>query len=80
MAMTEGPDRARTTSYLTDQEAKEFHGIFMTSFLIFTAVAVVAHILVWSWKPWIPGVEGYEVAATQAIERQASAALTAPKA
>jgi light-harvesting complex 1 beta chain len=41
-----------TLSGLTDTEAKEFHSIFVTSFAIFTAVAVVAHVLVWMWKPW----------------------------
>jgi light-harvesting complex 1 beta chain len=40
-------------SGLTEGEAKEFHGIFMKSFYIFTAVAVVAHILVWFWRPWL---------------------------
>ena len=40
-------------SGLTDQEAKEFHGIFISSFLAFTAIAVVAHILVWMWRPWL---------------------------
>ncbi|ABM62178.1 MULTISPECIES: light-harvesting antenna LH1, beta subunit [Halorhodospira] len=44
---------------LSDEEAKEFHSIFMQSFLIFTAVAVVAHFLAWAWRPWIPGAEGY---------------------
>ncbi len=39
--------------YLTPEEAKEFHKIFVSSFLGFTAVAVVAHILVWSWRPWL---------------------------
>jgi len=46
-------------SGLTDQEAQEFHGIFMTSFIVFTVVAIVAHILVWIWRPWLPGEEGY---------------------
>jgi light-harvesting complex 1 beta chain len=40
-------------SGLTDDEAKEFHGIFVSSFLAFTAIAVVAHILVWMWRPWL---------------------------
>ena len=39
-------------SGLTEREAKEFHGIFITSFIIFTVVAIVAHFLVWQWKPW----------------------------
>jgi light-harvesting complex 1 beta chain len=44
---------------LSESEAKEFHGIFVTSFIIFTVIAIVAHILVWSWRPWIPGPNGY---------------------
>jgi light-harvesting complex 1 beta chain len=44
---------------LTEAEAKEFHRIFMGSFLLFTIIAVVAHILVWMWRPWFPGVNGY---------------------
>ena len=38
---------------MTEREAQEFHGIFFTSFLVFTAVAVLAHILVWIWRPWL---------------------------
>ena len=37
---------------LSDNEAKEFHSLYMTSFLGFTAIAVVAHVLVWTWRPW----------------------------
>lgn len=40
-------------SGLTEREAKEFHQIFMGSFAGFTAIAVVAHILVWMWRPWL---------------------------
>lgn len=46
-------------SGLTEAEAKEFHGIFMTSFIAFVIVCAVAHILVWMWRPWIPGPEGW---------------------
>jgi len=46
-------------SGLTEDEAREFHKIFMSSFIIFTLIAVVAHILVWQWRPWLPGPEGY---------------------
>jgi light-harvesting complex 1 beta chain len=31
----------------------------MGSFIAFTLVAIVAHILVWFWRPWFPGVHGY---------------------
>lgn len=40
---------------LSDEGAREFHRLFMVSFLGFTAIAVVAHFLVWSWKPWFGG-------------------------
>ncbi len=46
-------------SGLTEAEAKEFHSIFVTSFIAFTVVAIIAHILVWMWRPWIPGPKGY---------------------
>lgn len=63
-------------SGLTENEAKEFHGIFIQSFVIFTVVAIVAHILAWLWRPWLPGPEGYassmidgaKVAAVQVLQ------------
>ncbi|GJE00174.1 MULTISPECIES: light-harvesting antenna LH1, beta subunit [Methylobacterium] len=57
--MANGIDKPSTLSGLTEAEAKEFHGIFVTSFIIFTAIAVVAHFLVWLWRPWLPGPNGY---------------------
>lgn len=56
MASTDG---SGSLTGLTDQEAQEFHRIFMTSFMVFVAVAVVAHILAWAWRPWLPGPGGY---------------------
>jgi len=38
---------------LTEDQARGFHKVFVTSFLGFTAVAIVAHGLVWAWRPWI---------------------------
>lgn len=54
MAVNEG-----SLSGLSEAEAREFHSVFMTSFLVFVIVAVVAHILAWMWRPWLPGPEGY---------------------
>jgi light-harvesting complex 1 beta chain len=51
--------RGGSLSGLTEQEAKEFHSIFMMSFIIFTVIAVIAHFLVWQWRPWLPGPQGY---------------------
>jgi light-harvesting complex 1 beta chain len=45
-------ERRTSLSGLTEQEAREFHGIFTTSFMGFTGIAIVAHILVWLWRPW----------------------------
>lgn len=69
-----GTDRLGPASYLTPEEAKEFHKIFITSFIVFTIIAIVAHILVWNWRPWIPGPDGY--AEVEAGARYAAAALT----
>ncbi len=52
-------DRFGPGAYLTPEEAKEFHKIFVTSFIGFTIIAIIAHVLVWMWRPWFPGVNGY---------------------
>jgi light-harvesting complex 1 beta chain len=52
-------DEKGTLSGLSQAEAKEFHGIFVVSFLIFTVIAVGAHVLAWTWRPWFPGPNGY---------------------
>ncbi len=51
--------RTGSLSGLTDDEAREFHQIFMSSFIGFVVVAIVAHILAWMWRPWLPGPKGY---------------------
>ena len=57
--MAESPRRDVSLSGLTESEAREFHSIFMTSFLIFVAVAAVAAVLAGMWRPWLPGPGGY---------------------
>ncbi len=39
-------------SGLTNAEAKEFHSVFMSSFIVFILACALAHFLVWSWRPW----------------------------
>ena len=46
-------------SGLSEAEAREFHSVFVSSFLAFVAIAIVAHILAWMWRPWLPGPGGY---------------------
>lgn len=53
-------EKTGTMSGLTADEAKEFHELFMKGFIGFTIVAVIAHILVWMWRPWFPPVGGYK--------------------
>jgi light-harvesting complex 1 beta chain len=65
--MVDAPNTGRSLSGLTESEAREFHSIFMTSFVIFTVIAVVAHILAWMWRPWLPGPGGYKAAMDGAI-------------
>ena len=62
-------------SGLTEAEAKEFHRIFMGSFIGFTVVAIIAHVLVWSWRPWLPGVHGYAML-TDHVKLAAQTAMT----
>jgi light-harvesting complex 1 beta chain len=52
-------DEGKSLSGLTDREAQEFHRLFVMSFIIFTVIAIIAHFLVWQWRPWLPGPEGY---------------------
>ncbi|MFO1126429.1 MAG: light-harvesting antenna LH1, beta subunit [Methylocystis sp.] len=53
-------ERERSSlSGLTEPEAIEFHSLFVRSFLIFTFIAIIAHVLVWLWRPWLPGPKGY---------------------
>lgn len=71
-------DKSTSLSGLSDDEAKEFHGVFMWSFAVFFLVAVFAHILAWLWRPWIPGPEGYAAVAEGADKVAAAVQQFAP--
>ncbi|MFM9852934.1 MAG: light-harvesting antenna LH1, beta subunit [Sphingomonadaceae bacterium] len=47
-------------NYLTDDEAKEVHKLFVMSMAFFVGVACIAHFLMWMWRPWFPGTEPYK--------------------
>ena len=57
--MAERDPNTGSLSGLTEAEAKEFHRIFLGSFVLFVMIAITAHILVWAWRPWLPGAHGY---------------------
>jgi light-harvesting complex 1 beta chain len=40
------------------QDSKTFFPIFASGFLIFLAIALVAQMLGWHWRSWLPGAEG----------------------
>ena len=37
---------------LTPEAAKAFHGYFVFHTITFATIMLVAHTLVWFWKPW----------------------------
>jgi light-harvesting complex 1 beta chain len=43
---------AKSLSGLTEEEAIEVNEQFKTTFTAFLALAAVAHVLVWVWKPF----------------------------
>jgi light-harvesting complex 1 beta chain len=59
--------RSGSMSGLSEAEAREFHGIFVKSFILFTVIAIIAHFLVWNWRPWLPGVDGYKTSQIENI-------------
>jgi light-harvesting complex 1 beta chain len=52
-------DHESPLNYLTESEAKEVHKLFILSMGFFTLIAIIAHMLVWAWRPWFPGTEPY---------------------
>ncbi len=44
---------------ISDEEAQEFMSYYLLGTIVFVVVAIIAHFLVWQWRPWIPGPEGY---------------------
>ena len=37
---------------LTDDQAQELHSVYMSGLWLFSAVAIVAHLAVFIWRPW----------------------------
>jgi len=38
---------------LTDEQAQELHSVYMSGLWLFTTIAVLAHLAVWFWRPWL---------------------------
>jgi light-harvesting complex 1 beta chain len=41
-----------TLSGLSESEAAAFGAVFFRAFLGFVVIALIAHFLVWQWRPW----------------------------
>ncbi|MGF1543799.1 MAG: light-harvesting antenna LH1, beta subunit [Parvularculaceae bacterium] len=63
--MASDTPQADTMSGLTPQMAQEFHKAFVMNFIVFTGIAILAHLLVWIWRPWIPGEAGWEASSLE---------------
>ncbi len=68
-------DDQNSVSGFSSREAQEFHKYFMLGFIMFTVIAIIAHFLVWQWRPWFPGPEGY-AAVTDGVNAVVQGALT----
>jgi light-harvesting complex 1 beta chain len=51
-------DRRRTPAGSLESGEREFHGIFVLSFIVFMAIAVIGQVLAGNWRSWLPGAEG----------------------
>jgi light-harvesting complex 1 beta chain len=47
------PERSSNRSGISEQEAREFHGYFTSLTTVFVGIALVAHLLMWMWRPWL---------------------------
>lgn len=70
-------ERMGPGTYMTPDEAKEFHNLFVVSMGFFVIVACVAHFMVWLWRPWFPGTESYKQG--MAMSAPATAPVVAAK-
>jgi light-harvesting complex 1 beta chain len=63
-------------TYLTDAEAKEFHKGFVASMGFFTLVAILAHFLVWEWRPWLGPARAFAAVETNVQNADATPVAT----
>jgi light-harvesting complex 1 beta chain len=65
-------------TYLTDAEAKEFHKGFVASMGFFVLVAILAHFLVWEWRPWFGAPRAYAAVETN-VQQADATTVAAPR-
>jgi light-harvesting complex 1 beta chain len=52
-------DNAGSATGLTEAEAKDVNGWFIKGTVVYIGFAIVAHILMWVWRPWIATGAGH---------------------
>jgi light-harvesting complex 1 beta chain len=52
--MAESP-KGMGGSGISEQEAKELHSAVVSVTVLFVGIALIAHVLMWIWRPWIGG-------------------------
>ena len=52
MAEAKGVNGAVSFTGLDDDQARELHEAYLKGFHLFSATALVAHLLVFIWRPW----------------------------
>ncbi|MEL6583285.1 MAG: light-harvesting antenna LH1, beta subunit [Pseudomonadota bacterium] len=45
-------DSSLSFTGLTDEQAQELHSVYVSGLNLFAGVAIVAHLLVFIWRPW----------------------------
>jgi light-harvesting complex 1 beta chain len=41
-----------------ETQSLSFYAIFAVGFVLFASIALVAQMLGWNWRSWLPGAEG----------------------
>jgi light-harvesting complex 1 beta chain len=50
-------EKTASSTGLTDAEAQEVHGWMVRGFTVYVVFAIVAHVLMWMWRPWFGPAE-----------------------
>jgi light-harvesting complex 1 beta chain len=58
MAISTHPSSEPRGQQLMKEDLRAFYGIFAVSFVVFLAIALIAQVLGWQWRSWLPGAEG----------------------
>ena len=49
---------AETPVQQVRRDGVAYHGIFVVSFAVFLAIALLSQLAMWKWRSWLPGAEG----------------------